>query len=276
MAPSMTTTTERPEYMLGDSQAERRRLVAQAALMEDEAAWLLQRLDIPEGGRALDIGCGPVGILPQLSSRVGPMGEVVGLDRHADMLDHAARTCAELTNVRLELGDAAATGLPRRSFDLAHIRLVLVNVPDPLAVLREAAAVVARRGTVAVQEVDWLSWQCEPAHPAWTELREILARLWRSRDLDPLVGRRLPSLLGEVGLVDVRAMAHAGIDMVDDWYQRLIISFAEMFRPRIIATGLATADEIDSLVTELGAHLARPGTVVVRALTVQAWGRVPA
>ena len=166
-----TTTTERPEYMLGDSQSERRRLVAQAALMEDEAGWLLGRLDVPVGGRVVDIGCGPVGILPQLSALVGPTGEVVGVDRHGDMLDHAARTCAELPNVRLELGDAVATELPRRSFDLAHIRLVLVNVPDPLAVLREAAAIVRPGGTVAVQEVDWLSWQCEPAHPAWTRLR---------------------------------------------------------------------------------------------------------
>ena len=45
-------------------------------------------------------------------------------------------------------------------------------MPDPLAVLREAAAIVRPGGTVAVQEVDWLSWQCEPAHPAWTELRD--------------------------------------------------------------------------------------------------------
>jgi SAM-dependent methyltransferase len=262
--------------MLGDSQAERRRLVAQAALMENEAAWLLDRLDIPAGGRAVDIGCGPVGILPQLSALVGPAGEVVGVDRHGDMLDHAARTCAELANVRLELADATATELPRRSFDVAHIRLVLVNVPDPLAVLREAAAIVRPGGTVAVQEVDWLSWQCEPAHPAWTRLRTILTRLWHSRNLDPFIGRRLPAMLEQVGLVDVRAMSHAGVDMVDDWYQRLIVSFGEMFRPRIVDAGLATADELNGLLAELSEHLAEPGTVVVRALTVQAWGKVPA
>jgi SAM-dependent methyltransferase len=272
---AVPTTTARPEYMLGDSQAERRRLIAQAALMEDEAGWLLQRLDIPVGGRAVDIGCGPVGILPQLSARVGPNGEVVGLDRHADMLDHAARTCAELPNVRFELGDAVATELPRRSFDVAHIRLVLVNVPDPVAVLREASSIVRPGGTVAVQEVDWLSWQCEPAHPAWTRLRTILTGLWHSRNLDPFIGRRLPAMLDSVGLVDVQAMSHAGIDSVDDWYHRLMISFAGMFRGRIIDTGLADADELDALIADLGEHLATPGTVVVRALTVQAWGRVP-
>ena len=82
-------------------------------------------------------------------------------------------------------------------------------------------------------------------------------------------------MLESVGLVDVRAMAHAGIDMVDDWYQRLLISFAEMFRGRIVDAGLATADELETLVAELAEHLATPGTSVVRALTVQAWGRVP-
>ena len=55
-------------------------------------------------------------------------------------------------------------------------------------------------------------------------------------------------------------MAHAGIDMVDDWYQRLLISFAEMFRGRIVDAGLATADELDTLVAELADHLATPGT----------------
>ena len=50
-------------------------------------------------------------------------------------------------------------------------------------------------GVVAVQEVDWLSWQCEPALPAWTALREVLRALWHSRGLDPDIGRRLPTLL---------------------------------------------------------------------------------
>ena len=88
------------------------------------------------------------------------------------MLDHAARSCKGLGNVRFVLGDATATGLSERSFDLAHIRLLLVNVPDPAAVLREAVSIVRPSGTVAVQEVDWLSWQCEPAIPAWTALRD--------------------------------------------------------------------------------------------------------
>ena len=80
------TTTARAEYMLGDAEEERRRLVAQAALLDAEARALLERLDIPVGGDVIDIGCGPIGILPLLSDRVGPHGQVTGFDRHGDML----------------------------------------------------------------------------------------------------------------------------------------------------------------------------------------------
>lgn len=270
----MPTATTPTEYLLGDAEDERRRLVAQAALLHDEARALLERLHIPIGGDVVDIGCGPVGILPLLSERVGPHGTVTGLDRHAEMLDHAARTCAGLDNVRFALGDAIDSGLPRRHYDLAHVRLVLVNVPDPAAVVTEAVAIVRPSGTVAVQEVDWLSWQCEPALPAWTELRDLLTRLWHSRGLDPCIGRRLPSLLRSAGLREVTAQAHAGIDATGQPYQRLLLTFAERFRARLL-DGITTSAELDRLVDAVAAHLASPDTVVVRAMTVQAWGRVP-
>ena len=93
---------------------------AQAAMLEGEARSLLDRLDVPVGGDVIDIGCGPVGVLRLLAERVGPHGRVTGFDRQADMLDHAARVCAGLGNVRCALGDATDTGLPRGTFDLAH------------------------------------------------------------------------------------------------------------------------------------------------------------
>jgi len=271
----MATATAPAEYMLGDTADERARLMTQAALLEDEARALLDRLDVPVGGDVIDIGCGPIGIVPLLSERVGCHGQVTGLDRHGEMLDHAARSCARLGNVRFALGDATATGFAPTTFDLAHLRLLLVNVPDPMAVLREAVRIVRPGGAVAVQEVDWLSWQCEPGLPAWTALREVLLGLWHSRGLDPEIGRRLPLLLRAAGLCEVEATARAGIDGAGHQYRRLILTFAERFRERIVDGGLATVGELDALVDAVDRHLADPATVVVRAMTVQAWGRVP-
>ena len=233
----MATATAPPEYLLGDAADERARLMAQAALLEDEARALLDRVDIPLGGDVIDIGCGPIGVLPLLYDRVGPHGQVTGFDRHGDMLDHAARTCAGLGNVRFALGDATNTGFTQGTFDVAHIRLLLVNVPDPIAVLREAARIVRPGGAVVVQEVDWLSWQCEPGLPAWAELRDVLLEVWHSRGLDPEIGRRLPMLLRTTGLCEVEATACAGIDGAGLPYRRLILTFADRCRDRILTAG---------------------------------------
>ncbi len=270
----MATATAPVDDTLGEATEERRRLLDQAALLEGEARAFLGRLDIPVGGDVIDIGCGPIGVLPLLSERVGPHGQVTGLDHHGDMLDHAARVCASLGNVRFVLADATDTQLARGMFDLAHIRLLLGNVADPAGVLHEAAAIVRPHGTVAVQEVDWLSWECSPAHPAWVALRTILLRLWHARGLDPYIGRRLPSLLRSAGLHDVEARASAEIDSAGQHSQRLILTFAERFRSRIVEAGIATAAKLDSLCGQLARHLTRPDTVVVRAMTVQASGRV--
>jgi SAM-dependent methyltransferase len=249
--------------------------MSQAALLEDEARSLLDRLEVPVGGDVIDIGCGPIGILPLLSERVGPNGQVTGFDRHGDMLDHAARTCAGLRNVRFAHGDATDTGFARASFDLAHIRLLLANVPDPMAVVREAVAMVRSGGTVAVQEVDWLSWQCEPDVPAWGALRDILLALWHSRGFDPCIGRRLPGMLRFAGLREVGSAVHGGIDGAGNPYRRLLVMLTDRLCGRIVDAGLSTAGELDDLVAALDRHLAAPDTVVVRAMTVQAWGRVP-
>jgi hypothetical protein len=72
----------------------------------------------------------------------------------------------------------------------------------------------------------------------------------------------------------VEATARAGIDGAGHPYRRVLLTFANRFRDRIVEDGLATTDELDALVAAVDRHLADPATVVVRAMTVQAWGRV--
>src|SRR5262245_5311713 len=145
---------ERPEYILGSTDEERERLIAQSAAHEPEAIWLLDQIGVQPGWRAVDIGCGPLGILNLLSARVGPTGTVVGLDNEPRMLEMGRRSVARLglQNVQLLQGEAASSGLPRASFDLAHTRLVLINVPNPRDVIREMTALVRPGGVVAVQD----------------------------------------------------------------------------------------------------------------------------
>ena len=61
-----------PGYVLGSSDPERQRLVRQARVFAAEASWLLDQAGAKPGWRAVDVGCGPIGIMNLLCDRVGP------------------------------------------------------------------------------------------------------------------------------------------------------------------------------------------------------------
>ncbi len=55
--------TESDEYLLGRSQREEERLRKQDEEIAGEARWLLDQLEIRPGARALELGCGPQGVM---------------------------------------------------------------------------------------------------------------------------------------------------------------------------------------------------------------------
>ena len=69
---------------------------------------------------------------------------MVGVERGEDAVDLARRFVRErgLANVEVLHADARTTGLPRGSFDLATVRLVLVNVPNPEEIVAEMVSLV--------------------------------------------------------------------------------------------------------------------------------------
>src|SRR5262245_4293431 len=135
---------EPDQYLLGHRQAEQERLQQQAQQLAQESSWLFDQIGVALGSRVVEIGCGPHGCLDLLSARVGASGTVVGVERNTEAVALARKMVSEraLANVEVLEGDARATGLPRASFDLATMRFVLVNVPQPEEIVAEAAALV--------------------------------------------------------------------------------------------------------------------------------------
>ena len=265
-----------PGYVLGFSETERQRLVRQAKGFAAEASWLLDQAGVEAGWRAVDVGCGPIGIMDLLCDRVAVTGETVGVDNGARMIAMARQVAAELnlSNLTLVEAEATDTGLEPGSFDFAHARLLLVNVPNPERVVTELSELVRPGGVVALQEVDWISWACHPPHPAWDRLRDALREFRARRGLDVHLGRRLPGMLRAAGLDEVgfRAVCPTYIHGGEDNHT-LLVSFAKLHGAALVADGLVAADELASLVDELEAHLADPATITLYCLLCQAWAR---
>src|ERR1700730_18142403 len=75
-----TYPLETPVYALGSDVPERERLRRQSAELRAQSAAFLDRVGVQAGQSALDLGCGPLGVIDLLSDRVGPGGRVVGMD----------------------------------------------------------------------------------------------------------------------------------------------------------------------------------------------------
>lgn len=258
--------------VLGVSDEERQRLLAQAQELEPEARWLLDRLGVQPGWRAIDLGCGPIGILDLLSERVGPEGEVMGMDLESRFVDMARQIITErqLSNVRLLEGDATDTGLPRASFELVHERLLLIG-PARTQILSEMVALARPGGIVAIQEIDLPTSYCEPAHPAWDTLLEAFqAAVYRSA-ADLSIGRRLPALLRQAGLIEVQAEAHARLARPGESRRMQLLSLLEPVR----RAGVFSNAELNEHMAALRGHLEDPNTLVLPGVWFQAWGRKP-
>ena len=265
-------------YVMGSGEAELERLARQAHLFEQQSRALLDRTSLHTGMRALDIGCGPVGILDLLAEVVGPEGEVLGIDSNSEMVATATRFAAArgLDRVRVEVADARATRLASDQFDLVHARLVLLHAADPQALVAEMVRVCRPGGVVAVHDVDSESWYCEPSHPAWPRLAEAFLHILAARGTwRPHLGRSLYGILRHAGLENVDVTAFPELWRSDDYYREKLIIFVESVRTQIVDRGLVSEPELDQLIAELRLHLANPNTIVFGGVHFQAWGWKP-
>lgn len=262
-------------YLLGDSPAEIRHLVEQAAVYAPEANELFDLVGVEPGIAAIDVGCGVMGVLHLLAERIGTSGRVVGLDREPRILE-AGRGLAETRALAVEFieADAAASGLPRDAYDLVHARTVLLNVSNPREILAEMIRIARPGGIVAIQEPDASAWACDPPHPAFDILRMEIINAYRRTGKDFNIGRRAARMLRDMGLEDVRVRATARITQVGDFYQTFVLTIAGLVRELMIADGNITDDEFESYSTALRTHLNTPGTVTCQPLIWQAWGQV--
>jgi SAM-dependent methyltransferase len=265
------------QYFLGYRPAEQERLQEQAMLLADEAAWLFDRVGLGAGQSVIELGCGPRGCLDLLAERVGPNGDVVGIERSPDAVALARQLLRELelTNVVVRRGDARATGLARGEFDLATARLVLVNVPAPEEIVAEAVALVRPGGAVAFHDADYVSHVCDPSLPALDRLLELFYASAELTGIDLTVGRALPRLLREAGLVDVQARPLVSIFPLGHPRRTITLDLVDNVASRWVGQGLTTESELAALTASLRRHLDDPGTLVMSHLFVQAWGRKP-
>jgi SAM-dependent methyltransferase len=153
------------------------------------------RLDEADG--VLDVGCG-TGELTAVLREECP-GRVVGVDRDPELLAHARGDDHEPV-VR---GDARSLPLCDDAVDTVVCQALLVNLPDPAAVVREFARVA--RSRVAAIEPDNAAVTVESTVDREAGLaRRARERYLAGAETDVALGANARDAFGAAGLSDVR------------------------------------------------------------------------
>lgn len=258
-------------YLLANRQAEAGlRLAALAAVFDPSTFRHLAALGAGPGWRVWEVGAGGPSVPEWLAGQVAPDGEVLATDLDTTWLGGAARP-----GLRVLRHDVGVDPPPDGGFDLVHARLVLVHVPARDRALAAMVAALRPGGWLVVEDADpalqplLCLEERGPAGELANRLKAGFRRLMAERGADLAFGRTLPRRLRAAGLADVGA---------DAWFPitgaaavALERATTEQVRDRLLAAGLATAEEIEQHLANLAAGELDPATSPM----VTAWGRKP-
>ena len=130
---------------------------------------LVEALAVKAGEHVLELGCSTGLLSEHLADRVGPTGDVLGLDALPMRIQIAHQKVRP--NLRFQIGHAQALGrFPRGCFDVICANAVLRGVPDHAAVLAELHRLLRPGGRLGVVEAS-----ADHPHPALLVQRGVLA-----------------------------------------------------------------------------------------------------
>ncbi len=267
----MVPVAQQDGYLLDNGQVEAgERLRALSELFDPSTFRHIENLGISAGWRCWEVGAGGPSVAAWMAGRVGGTGSVLATD-----IDVSWMGASDGESFTVQRHDVGLDEPPAGPFDLVHARLVLVHVPERARALAAMIEVLRPGGWLLLEDADPALQplicpdEFGPAQQLANKLRRDFRSLLAGRGVDLGYGRTLPRVLREGGLVDVAADAYFPI--TSPACTALERTTVEQTRDRLVASGLATGEEVDRHLV----NIARGDLDLATSPMISAWGRRP-
>ena len=267
----------RPEtlhrYAIRGGRDGKERLNLLARVMLPSTSQLLNTIGLRKGMKCLDIGCGGGHVALLMASMVGPEGHVTGTDMDGEIVTLARQDAeaAKVGNVEFHQVDACLDQW-QEEYDLVYARFLLSHLSEPEKCLEAMAKACRPKGTIVVEDTDFIGSFCYPKCAAYERYLELYQSLVHRRGGDANIGPKLPAMLagagGEELQVNVVQPAHIQGE------GKLMASVTmERISDGVISERLATESEVQQIIDGLNDAEADRETVMSLPRILQVWGK---
>lgn len=207
-----------------------------AEMLDPMTTARLARLGVSGGWNCLELGAGGGSVAGWLARRVAPTGRVLATDIKPTHITPAP--C-----LQVQRHDAVRDPLPEGAFDLIYARLVLLHLPERLAVLDKLARALRPGGWLQLDEFDisygpGLLMPNARARELYESFLAAKIRVMDSAGADGAWGQRVPLAMQDAGLVDIDTEVGLQLWRAGSPGTRLLIHHTYHLREKFLAAGM--------------------------------------
>lgn len=216
-------------------------LVEMAKLLQDLKETSYQMMNMENGSKVLDIGCGAGIDAHNMTKYVGQAGKVIGLDNDDEMIDEAKNNNSA-PNLEFVKGDVKEIPYPDGFFDAVRAERLFQVLPREFSmdeVLKEMIRVTKKGGMIVLVDTDWGSASLDYKKQELTSrLLDFFANACRPKGF---VGREFLGLLKRNGLntADIKVIPVLTLDFHET-------PFGKWLTQEALEHGVATQEEMDA------------------------------
>ena len=242
------------EYVLGTDDVEIARLGVQHEVWVPRMLACWDRAGIGEGMRVLDVGCGPGYATLDLGQRVGPGGEVVGVERSERFVTYGTQRCIARGTDHVQFVQQDVLDPLPGDFEATWCRWVASFVKSPEALAANVAGALREGGVAMFHEyANYATWRMAPRRPLLEEFVAHVMASWREAGGEPDVALQLPALLEKHGLRIRHLEPITWVLSPKDPAWRWLASYIETGPERLLELGRVDRAWVERLHAELRA-----------------------
>lgn len=180
----------------------------------------LSKIEVPEGARVLELGCGSGHATRAIADLPG-ISHVTGIDPSPVFLESAQAASKGDSNITFAEGDARSLVYDDESFEIVLSHTTLCHVPEPKKALQEAHRVLIPSGQLVVFDGDYATMSL--AIGDFDPVQQCVDALLENFVHDKWFMRHLPNMADKAGF-EVRQMeGHGYVKITDPDYLLTVV-----------------------------------------------------